>query len=216
MATEQRTAIVTGGSRGVGRAITQRLADRGYTVVVDYAHDRSAAEWIVDLVLDARGEALAVRADVGDELDVARLFAETIDAFGGVDVVVHTVEARAAPTTVADVDVAELDELCRINLRGTLLVNRQAARDLRSGGALINLASSRPAYGLPAATRAATEVLTRTLAAELRDREITVAAVALGPSTPDRVADVVALLAGEQGRPLTGQVVAVDDPRLRG
>jgi len=212
MATERRVAIVTGGSRGVGRATIQRLAARGYRVVVNYLHDRRGAESVVDLVLGASGDAVAVRADIGDELDIARLFAETIYAFGGVDVVVHTVGAPVTATAVADADVAEIDELCRINLRATLIVNRQAARDLRAGGVLVNLASavSPPAYGLYEATRAATDVLTRTLAAELRHRAITVAAVALEvgrPCDPDRVAEVVALLVSDRGRTLTGQVL---------
>src|SRR6185312_5759928 len=89
-----RVAIVTGGSRGVGRATIGRLAARGYSVVVDYLHDQRAAEATVETVLAGRGTAMAVRADVTDDLDVQRLFAETIVAFGCVDVVVHTVESR--------------------------------------------------------------------------------------------------------------------------
>jgi 3-oxoacyl-[acyl-carrier protein] reductase len=223
MATEWRTdraervAVVTGGSRGVGRATIHRLAARGYAVVVNYLHDRWAAESIVDLVLAAGGDAVAIRADVGDDVDVARLFAEAIDAFGGVDVVVHTVRAPATATTVADVNLDELDQLCRINLRATLLVSRQAPRDLRRGGALVNLASPQPAYGIDAATRAAADILTATLAVELRHRGITVAAVALevGRScSPDLIAEVVAVLADDQDPTLTGHVVGVDDPRL--
>ena len=89
-----RVAIVTGGSRGVGRATVSTLAARGYAVVVNYLHDQPGAESLVEEVLASNGAAVAVRADVADELDVERLFGETISAFNAVDAVVHTVRAR--------------------------------------------------------------------------------------------------------------------------
>ena len=215
-----RVAIVTGGSRGVGRAIIVRLANRGYAIVLDYAHDQRAAESTVEMVLADNGVAVAVRADVADDLDVERLFAETIELFGGVDVVVHAVGNQVAATAVAEVDLEVFDALCRINTRATLIVNREAARQLRNGGAIVNLSSSvpvsdLPTYGVYAATRAATDVLTRVLAAELRDRDITVNAVALGvagPCEPSRAADMVAYLLSEDGHGITGQVIRVDAP----
>lgn len=211
-------AIVTGGSRGVGRATVRRLATRGYAVVVDYVHDQRAAESTVEMVLADKGVAVAVRADVDDELDVARLFAETIEAFGGIDVVVHVVGGRAVATSVAEVDLDDFDALLRINARATLIVNREAARHLRRGGAIVNLCStasgsSLAAYGVYAATRAATLVLTRALALQLRDRHITVNAVSVEagrPCAPGSVADVVAYLVSDHGHCLTGQVLGVD------
>jgi 3-oxoacyl-[acyl-carrier protein] reductase len=98
-----RVAIVTGGSRGVGRRVARRLARRGFAVVVGYAHDQRDADGAVDEILAAGGCAVAIRADVTDALDVQRLFEETIEAFGGVGLVVHAapgdrgiVEAEAA------------------------------------------------------------------------------------------------------------------------
>jgi 3-oxoacyl-[acyl-carrier protein] reductase len=114
-----RVAIVAGGSRGVGRAMAHRLAADGYAVVVNYLHDRRAAESAVEAMLASQGDVMAVRADVADELDVQRLFAETMTGFGGVDVVVHTVSSRAAG-----------------------LVNREAARHLRDGGSIVSLSSA--------------------------------------------------------------------------
>ena len=84
-------AIVTGGSRGLGREVARTLAGRGYAVVLYYARNQRAAEAAVDQVLAANGAALSVRGDVADELDVERLFTETIEAFGKIDVVVHAV-----------------------------------------------------------------------------------------------------------------------------
>jgi 3-oxoacyl-[acyl-carrier protein] reductase len=214
-------AIVTGGSRGVGRATIHRLATRGYAVVVDYLHDQRAAESTVDEILSHNGAAVAVRADVADALDVERLFAEAIETFGGIDVVVHAVGSPITPTTVAVSDLDEFDDMLRINTRAAFLVNREAARHLRSGGAIVNLASaadgsSLPTYTLDAATKPGTDVLTRALALQLRSRGITVNAVSVGigkPCVPGRIADLVVYLLSDHGHRMTGQVFRVDDPR---
>jgi 3-oxoacyl-[acyl-carrier protein] reductase len=216
-----RVAIVTGGSRGVGRAAIRLLAARGYAVVVNYLHDQRAAESAVESILTDKGAAVAVRADVADDLDVQRLFAETIAAFGGIDVVVHTVGSPVATAPVAEVDLDVFDALVRISTRATFIVNREAARHLRNGGAIVNLTSSvdslaLTAYGLYAATKAATDVLTRALAVELRERGITVNAVCTNvdtPCAPNRVADVVAYLLSDHGHRLTGHVLRVDESR---
>jgi 3-oxoacyl-[acyl-carrier protein] reductase len=218
-----RVAIVTGGSRGVGQATTRRLAACGYAVVVNYLHDQRAAELAVEVILAYNGNAVAVRADIADDLDVKRLFAETIAAFGGIDVVVHVAGGRITAPPVTEVDLDEFDAAVRVNTRATFIVNREAARHLRNGGAIVNLSgsaggSSLRTHGLYAATKAATDVLTRALALELRERDITVNAVSLevrGPCAPDRVADAIAYLLSEHGRCLTGQVLQADDPRLR-
>jgi 3-oxoacyl-[acyl-carrier protein] reductase len=215
-----RVAIVTGGSRGVGRATIRLLAARGYAVVVNYLHDRRAAESTVEAILAENSDAVAIRADVADDLDVERLFAETIAVFGGIDVVVHALGSPVIATPVAEFDLDVLDALVRINTRAAFIVNREAARHLRNGGAIVNLTSSAnssslPAYGLYAATKAATDVLTRALALELRERDITVNAVSFEvnmPRAPDRVAGVVAYLLTDRGHRLTGHVLRIDDP----
>ncbi|MGZ6839687.1 MAG: SDR family oxidoreductase [Frankiaceae bacterium] len=199
-----RVAVVTGGSRGVGGATVRRLAAVGYAVVVDYLHDQRAAESTVEEILANNGNAVAVRADIADDLDVQRLFAETIAAFGGIDAVVHAAGSRT-------------------NTRTTFVVNREAARHLRDGGAIVNLSSSAGGsslrtHGLYAATKASPDALTRALALELRERNITVNVVSLEadrPCVPDRVADLIAYLLSEQGHRITGQVLRVGDPGLR-
>ncbi len=216
-----RVAIVTGGSRGVGRATVRLLAARGYAVVVNYLHDQRAAESTVEAILTDKGAAVAVRADVADDLDMQRLFAETIAAFGGIDVVVHAVGSPVTAAPVAEVDLGVFDALVRIGTRATFIVNREAARHLRNGGAIVNLTSSADslastAYGLYAATKAATDVLTRALAVELRERDITVNVVCIDvdtPCAPNRVADVVASLLSDHGHHLTGHVLRVGDSR---
>ena len=218
-----RVAVVTGGSRGVGRAATRRLAACEYAVVVNYLHDQRAAESSVDEILANNGNAVAIRADIADDLDVTRLFAETIAAFGGINVVVHAADRRITASEVTEVSLDEFDALMRTNTRATFVVNREAARHLRDGGAIVNLSSSAGGsslrtHGVYAATKAPTDVLTRALAVELLERDITVNAVSLEagrPCAPNRVADVVAYLLSDQGHRITGQVLRVGDPGLR-
>jgi 3-oxoacyl-[acyl-carrier protein] reductase len=212
-------AIVTGGSRGVGGATVRRLAARDYAVVVNYLHDQRAAELTVESILAGNGDALAVRADVADGLDVQRLFAETIKAFGGVDVVVHAAGSHLTATPVTRAGLDEFDTLVRLNARAAFAVNREAARRLRNGGTIVNLSSSAEdsslrTHGLYAATKAITNVLTQALALELRERDITVNAVSpavRGPCRPDRVTDVIAYLLSDDGHRLTGQILSVGD-----
>jgi 3-oxoacyl-[acyl-carrier protein] reductase len=212
-----RVAIITGGSRGAGLDVTLQLAGLGYAVVVNYARDQGAADAAVDQVLALDDIALAVRADVSDELDVERLFAETIEAFGGVDVVVHAA-GQMIDGPFGDFDLDTFDALVRTNVRGTFVVNRQASRQLRDGGAIVNFSCSvvglaRPRFGVYAATKSAVEAMTSALALELRGRDITVNAVAPGldpPGTSGDVAQVVAFLVGTDGHGVSGQVIRAD------
>ncbi len=204
-----RVAIVTGGAHGLGREIALDLAGRGYAVVVNYARDQGAADGTVGEVLAADGTALTVRGDVADELDVQRLFSETSEAFGGVDVVVHAA-GQTLPCRLADCDVDTFDALLRTNVLGTFIINRQAARDVRDGGAIVNL----PAAAAEGASTGAVETITRVLARQLRARDVTVNAVTGGPARPDASAGivrVVAFLVSAEGHWVNGQVLAPDD-----
>ena len=203
--------MVSGGSRWVGLEAVRRLAGRGYAVAVGYARDRGAAQAIVEEVIATGGRALTIRADVADELDVERLFAETIEAFGDVDVVVHAA-TLLTQGTVTDDDLDWFDAVHRTNVRGTFVVNRQAARQLRRGGAIVNVAGSSPGLA-GAVSRGAVEAMTRVFARELRERDITVNALAAERDSPHvaaAMADVVALLVSGDGRSLNGQVIRVD------
>ncbi|GIH14986.1 SDR family oxidoreductase [Rugosimonospora africana] len=185
MATSQRVAIVTGGSRGMGRAFSIRLAADGYAIVVNYAGNTAEANATVDMITSAGGTAIAVQGDVSNEDAVAALFDTTEREFGGVDVVVHA--AGIMPTSpLAEFDLEMLDRVLRINLRGTFIVDQQAVRRVRPGGAIINISSSiakfaRPGYSAYAATKGGMEAITLILARELRGRDVTVNVVAPGP-----------------------------------
>jgi 3-oxoacyl-[acyl-carrier protein] reductase len=208
-----RVAIVTGGSRGIGRAVARTLAARDYAVVINYINSRTAADAAVDEILAANRAAVAVCADVADELDVERLFRETIDAFGSVDVVVHA--AARMILGAGGAYMQTFDALHRTNARGTFVVNKQASLQLRDGGAIVNISSSAvglalPSYAAYAASKAAAEAITPVLAQELIARDITVNAIVLGAQRPGAVAnaaELVAFLASEDGRWVNGQVL---------
>ncbi|MFF4906448.1 SDR family oxidoreductase [Streptomyces sp. NPDC001260] len=184
-----RVAVVTGGSRGIGRAVSRRLAQDGLAVVVNYARDDASAEETVAAITAGGGRAIAVRADVADEKEVAALFDRTQEEFGGVDVVVNSA-GRMALAPIADLDLAALDAMHRTNIRGTFVIAQQAARRLRAGGSFVGLSTSVvgtqfPTYGAYAASKSAVEAMTMILARELRGRDITVNTIAPGPTATD-------------------------------
>ncbi|GAA4724261.1 SDR family oxidoreductase [Phytohabitans rumicis] len=188
-----KVAIVTGGSRGIGRQVVRWLATEGFAVVVNYAANQDDADLAVKEVVEAGRRAIAVRADVADEVAVAALFDRAEQAYGGVDVVVHAA-GRTVLAPIADLDLADLDDLLRVNVRGTFVVNQQAARRVRAGGAIINFSASAVAlaaegHGAYAASKGAVEAITLILARELRGRDVTVNTVAPGPTATDGMMD---------------------------
>jgi 3-oxoacyl-[acyl-carrier protein] reductase len=181
-----RVALITGGSRGIGREAALRLAAEDYAVAIAYASNTSEAAEVVAEITGNGGQALAVQLDVADDKAVEAAFNEIEQAFGGINVAVNAAGIMPlAPVTELDLDV--LDRVYRTNIRGTFAVAQQAARRLRRGGAIINFSSSVtrlaiPGYGAYAASKGAVEALTLILARELRGRDITVNTVAPGPT----------------------------------
>ncbi len=184
-----KSAIVTGASGGIGRAVAQRLSRDGFAIVVNYAGNAGKADEVVAEIVAAGGRAIAVRADVASEADVDHLFDETTAAFGTVDVVVNC----AGIMTLQPMAGANLDQFDRIiatNLRGAFVVMGRAAQRVSSGGRIIAfstsvIARSYPTYGAYIASKAGVEALVPVLANELRGRNITVNAVAPGPVATD-------------------------------
>lgn len=184
-----RSVIVTGSSRGIGRAVALRLAADGFAVTVNYAGNRAAAEEVVARVAAAGGRAVAVGADVAKADDVVRLFDETERAFGRVDALVNNAGVMVTKP-VAETDDATFDRVFATNVRGVFLALREAARRLPRGGRVVNFSTSSTPLGLPGyatycASKAAVEVYTAILAKELRGRGVTVNAVAPGPVGTD-------------------------------
>ena len=233
-----KVAIVTGASGGIGAAIAERLASDGFTVVVNYAGNANAAEALVARIEATGSRAVAAKADIADPVAVARLFDMAETAFGGVDVLINNAGIMTL-ATIADSDDALFDRHIAVNLKGSFNTLREAARRLRDGGRIVNFSSSvtgllQPTYGVYAATKAAIEAMTSVVAKELRGRNITVNAVAPGPTAtklffdgkpqelvdrlsklaplerlgqPRDIADAVAFLVGPDGAWINGQTL---------
>jgi 3-oxoacyl-[acyl-carrier protein] reductase len=184
-ASTTKSVIVTGASRGIGRAVATRLAHDGFAVVVNFAGNSTKAEEVVAEIKGAGGQAIAVQADVANAADVERLFKETVGTFGGINVVVNC--AGIMPLSPIDrLDLDLFDKVITTNLRGTFVVLGQASRQLSPGGRIIAFSSSVigmafPTYGPYIASKAGVEGLVHVLVNELRGRNITVNAVAPGP-----------------------------------
>ncbi|MEU5245735.1 SDR family NAD(P)-dependent oxidoreductase, partial [Streptomyces asoensis] len=136
-----RVALVTGASGGIGRAVARRLAAAGTAVGVHYAGNKAAAEETVAAVEAAGGRAIAVNGDVADEGAMSDAFSAVEEAFGGVDVVIHTAGVMTlGPVAAFDLDA--FDRLMRTNVRGAFVVAQQAARRVRDGGAVVTFSTS--------------------------------------------------------------------------
>ena len=233
-----KVAIVTGGAGGIGAAVCERLARDGFTVVVNYGANAAPAEALVARIEAAGGRAITAQADIADAGQVARMFASAETAFGGVDVLVNNAGIMRL-ATIGDSTDEVFDRQIAVNLTGTFNTLREAARRLRDGGRIVNFSSSvtgllQPTYGVYAATKAAVEAMTGILAKELRGRNITVNAIAPGPTAtklfldgkpqevidrlskmaplerlgqPQDIADAVAFLAGPDGAWINGQTL---------
>ena len=184
--TSTRVALITGGSGGIGRAVAERLAQDGIAVGVHYAGNKARADETVAAITAAGGRAIPVGGDVADEHEMAAAFDAVEAEFGGLDVVVNTAGIMAL-SPIATMNLDDLDRMHRTNIRGTFVVSQQAARRVRTGGAIINFSTTVtrtkfPTYGGYVASKAAVEAMTLVLARELRGKDITVNTVAPGPT----------------------------------
>ncbi|TDT88792.1 MULTISPECIES: SDR family oxidoreductase [Azorhizobium] len=233
-----RHALVTGASRGIGRATALRLARDGFAVSVGYAGQAIKAQEVVAEITAAGGQAIALQADIAKAADVERLFGDAESAFGPANVVVNSAGVLKM-VSMAKASDADLAAILATNVTGAFNVLRAAANRVPDGGRIISLsttvvATAFPNYGLYSASKAAVDLFTRTLANELRGRNICVNAVAPGPTgtelffegkseelverlakappleriaTPEEIAAVIAFLAGPDGGWVNGQIV---------
>jgi 3-oxoacyl-[acyl-carrier protein] reductase len=184
-----KSAIVTGGSRGIGQAIVRRLADEGAQVAFSYLTSESAAAQVVDLVAGQGGKALAVQADQGSIEDLSRLFDEAGHWLGGLDIVVCNA-AESLPFLIGEVTEHSYDRLMAVNAKGTFFAIQHAARSMAHGGRIIGISSldtvlHSPGGALYSASKAALEQFIMVAAIELGPRGITANAVSPGATDTD-------------------------------
>jgi len=230
-----KVAIVTGSSRGIGKAIAEELGRRGASVVINYSQEKSAdaAKQVADGIQKNGGKAIVVKADMSKLADIKHLFSETVKALGGLDILVNNAGTYSANAFVAYSE-EEYDRLFALNTKGPFFAMQEAVKIIRDNGRIINIGSGlTKTYNLGymslyGATKAALEQFTRALAWELGSKQVTVNTVSPGPTATDQlpesyhkqaseatpfkrvgavgdIADVVAFLASEKARWVTGQ-----------
>jgi 3-oxoacyl-[acyl-carrier protein] reductase len=236
MRLDGKVALVTGASRGIGRAIAERLGRDGASVIVNYSGNAEASRKAVAAVEAAGGKAVAARADIGQVGEVEKLFTEAIGHFGKLDILVNNAGSMFNKP-LAEVTEEEYDRIFAVNVKGAFFACQQAARRMAEGGRIVNFSSSTTALMLPSysayvACKGAVEQFSHVLAKELGPRGITVNVVSPGPTDtelfgqgkseqdeqrfaqmaalgrlglPEDIADVVAFLASDQARWITGQ-----------
>lgn len=188
-----KVAVVTGASKGIGAGIAKALAAEGAAVVVNYASSRAGADAVVDAVKSAGGKAIAVQGDVAKAADIKRLFAETLEAFGRVDVLVNNAGVyNFAPLEV--IEEAEFHRQFNTNVLGLLLATQEAVKHIGpEGGSIINISSAATTALLPGsatytATKAAVDSITGVLSKELGPKKIRINAINPGPVETEGVA----------------------------
>jgi 3-oxoacyl-[acyl-carrier protein] reductase len=233
-----KVALVTGGARGIGRAIAERLGGEGASVVVNYRAAADKAAEVVETIRKSGGKAFAVEGDVGNPGDVQRLFDLTIGEFGGLDILINNAWRSGPKSTIANATEADFDHAFAI-VKGTFLALGHAARQIRDGGRIINISSSlTTAFWPEGATyvgaKAAIEQFSRTLSKEIGQRGVTVNIVSPGPvrtdansnpdnlarmqaltsvgrvGIPDDIGAAVAFLAGPDAGFITGQNIVIN------
>jgi 3-oxoacyl-[acyl-carrier protein] reductase len=227
-----KTALITGGSRGIGRAIAERLAAEGVAIAINYARNKRLADEVVKGILAKGGKAVALRADVAKSGEVRRMFTEAENALGGLDIVVANAGVHIAKPLIENTE-ADYDYVFDINTRGVFFTLQEAARRVRDGGRIVVVSTGGTRMhfsdmSLYLGSKGAIEQFARSLALELGPRNVTVNVLSPGFTETDMlpeeyreygaslspfkrvgaaedVADVAVFLASDGARWVTGQ-----------
>jgi 3-oxoacyl-[acyl-carrier protein] reductase len=185
----QKVAIVTGASRGIGAETAKQLAKAGAKVIVNYSGDKDGAERTVKEIRKLGGEAISLQADVSKPEQVSKLFADAITNYGKIDVLVNNAGIMTN-SLIKDTSDADFTKQFDVNVKGVFNTLREAATKLADNGSIINFSTSvnrlmLPTYGVYVATKAAVEQLTRVFAKEVGTRGINVNSISPGPTNTD-------------------------------
>jgi 3-oxoacyl-[acyl-carrier protein] reductase len=237
---ENKTALVTGGSRGIGAAIAKRLAADGARVAITYARDADAAATVVKAIEGAGGKAVAIKADATDPAAVKSAVDQAVASLGKLDILVNNA-GTAIPKPFEETTLEELDRVIDTNLRGVFITTQAALKHMSKGGRIITIGSCvgermmTPGLVAYSATKGAIRMFTQGLAREVGDRGITVNNIQPGPidtdlnpasgdwavpqvaatalkryGTVDNIADMVAFVASPHASYVTGASLTVD------
>jgi 3-oxoacyl-[acyl-carrier protein] reductase len=233
-----KLALVTGASRGIGAEIAKRLARDGWRVIVNYTENKQAAQLVVAEIEALGGQAWIYQTDVSNGLAVSAMFKSIQTSFGTIDLLINNAGIMELKS-LAETTEAHVNTLIDVNLKGTINTLREASKYLQHGGKIINFSTSvvnlkLENYAVYAATKAGVEVITAIMAKEMRGRNITVNAIAPGPTatelflkgkspelvermakmnplerlgTPEDIAAVVSLLANQDSNWINGQIL---------
>jgi 3-oxoacyl-[acyl-carrier protein] reductase len=231
---EGKSALVTGSSRGIGRAIAERLAADGAAVIINYARNKQPAQAVVNGILGRGGKAIAIQADLAKPAEVRRLFSEAADAMGRLDIVVANAGVYVMKPLIENTE-ADYDYVFDTNAKGVFFTLQEAARRVGDGGRIVVVSTGGTKMhfanmSLYLGSKGAIEQFARSLSVELGPRNITVNVLSPGftdtdmlpeqyraygaslspfkrVGAPEDVADVAAFLASDQARWITGQNV---------
>lgn len=189
----KKVILITGASRGIGAFTANVLAQQGHSIIINYARHDEEANKVMNKILASGGSASAFKANIAHSNEVKALFEYVIQTYGRLDVLINNAGIMAL-SKIEHVKDDSINQLLDVNLKGSLYTMREAAKHLSSGGKIINLSSSvvgmnLEQYGVYTATKAAIESLTVILAKELRGRNITVNAIAPGPTATELFLD---------------------------
>jgi 3-oxoacyl-[acyl-carrier protein] reductase len=187
---ENKVALVTGGSRGIGAAIAKRLAADGASVAITYSKGADAAASVVEAIESAGGKALAIQANAADAKAVRNAVEQTVATFGGLDILVNNA-GTAIPKPFEEATIEELDQVIDLNLRGVFIATQAALKHIADGGRIIMIGSCvgernmTPGLAAYAATKGAVKMFAQGLAREVGARGITVNNIQPGPIDTD-------------------------------
>jgi len=235
-----KTALVTGGSRGIGAAIAKRLAADGANVAITYTKDAGAASAVVKAIELGGGKAIAIQADAANVEAVKAALEKTVATFGQLDVLVNNA-GTAIPKAFEETTLEEMDRVIDINVRGTMATTQAALKHMKSGGRIISIGSAvgdrvqTPGLVAYSATKGAVKIFTQGLSREVGGRGITVNNIQPGPidtdlnpasgdwavpqraataldryGNVDEIAAAVAFIAGPESSYMTGSNITVD------